>query len=43
LVHQNTSSTGLKKKEELGEPWDHESWEGPYIAKETNMPGLFIC
>jgi hypothetical protein len=19
----------------------HESWEGPYIAKETNMPGAF--
>jgi hypothetical protein len=34
----------LKSKKNLENPGKlHESWEGPYIAKETDMPGLFVC
>jgi hypothetical protein len=29
----------MKNWENLGKL--HESWEGPYIAKETYMPGAF--
>jgi hypothetical protein len=38
-----TGDLVLKRKknwENLGKL--HESWEGPYIAKETNMPGAFV-
>jgi hypothetical protein len=37
-----TGDLVLKRKkdwENLGKL--HESWEGPYIAKETDMPGAF--
>jgi hypothetical protein len=32
----------LKRKKNWVNPGKlHESWKGPYIAKETNMPGAF--
>jgi hypothetical protein len=32
----------LKRKKNWENPGKlHESWEGPYIAKETDMPGAF--
>jgi hypothetical protein len=32
----------LKRKKNWENPRKlHESWEGPYIGKETNMPGAF--
>jgi hypothetical protein len=34
--------TSSRKKEELGKPRKlQEPWEGPFIAKETSMPGAF--
>jgi hypothetical protein len=36
-----TSDMVLKRKKNWENPGKlHESWEGPYIAKETNMPAL---
>jgi hypothetical protein len=37
-----TGDLVLKRKKNWENPGKHhESWEGPYIAKETNMPGAF--
>jgi hypothetical protein len=37
-----TSDLVLKRKKNWENPGKlHESWEGPYIAKETNMSGAF--
>jgi hypothetical protein len=37
-----TGDLELKRKKNWENPGKlHESWEGSYIAKETNMPGLF--
>jgi hypothetical protein len=37
-----TSALVLKRKKNWENPRKlHESWEGPYIAKETDMPGAF--
>jgi hypothetical protein len=37
-----TGDLVLKIKKNWGNPRKlHESWEGPYIAKETDMPGAF--
>jgi hypothetical protein len=37
-----TGDLVLKRKKNLGNPGKlHESWEGPYIAKETDMLGAF--
>jgi hypothetical protein len=38
----NTSDLVLKRKKNWENPGKlQEPWEGPYIAKETNMPGAF--
>jgi hypothetical protein len=37
-----TGDLVLKRKKNWENPRKlHESWEGPYIAKETDMPGAF--
>jgi hypothetical protein len=37
-----TSDLVLKRKKNWENPGKlHESWEGSYIAKETDMPGAF--
>jgi hypothetical protein len=37
-----TGDLVLKRKKNWENPGKlHESWEGPYIAKETDMPGAF--
>jgi transposase InsO family protein len=37
-----TGDLVLKRKKKWENPGKlHESWEGPYIARETNMPGAF--
>jgi hypothetical protein len=37
-----TGDLVLKRKKNLENPGKlHESWEGPYIARETDMPGAF--
>jgi hypothetical protein len=44
VVRKNikTGDLGLKRKKNLENPGKlQEPWEGPYIAKETNIPGAF--
>jgi hypothetical protein len=39
-----TGDLVLKRKKNWENPGKlYESWEGPYIAKETEMPGGFVC
>jgi hypothetical protein len=38
-----TGDLVLKRKKNRENPGKlHESWKGPYIAKETDMPGAFL-
>jgi hypothetical protein len=40
--HIKTGDLVLKRKKNWENPGKlHESWEGPYIVKETDMPGAF--
>jgi hypothetical protein len=39
-----TGDLVLKRKKNWENPGKlHESWEGPFIAKETDVQGLFVC
>jgi hypothetical protein len=39
-----TGNLVLKRKKNWENPGKlYESWEGSYIAKETEMPGGFVC
>jgi hypothetical protein len=42
IVRKNIKTGDLVLKRKRENPGKlQESWEGPYIAKETNMPGAF--